>query len=309
MGIPNRDVYINGGGEVGRTSQPRIMWPGALQYPPEVKNGFWGPTTATIDWCEENYVISKYIAEFVNTLTNSVFIFLALYSLRNAVKQKLELRFVLAAIGFALVGIGSWLFHMTLRYEFQLLDELPMIYGTCIPCWNVFQTNVSKSYSRKLAMGIATGALLLTAIYLHFKNPTIHQAAYGILNLVIIVKSCMDVRKYVKDKAVWKQFDYILVSGLTQFLLGYFLWNLDIHLCNYWRGIRRAIGLPYGLVIEGHGWWHLLTGSGVYFYMQYLEYLRCFILGTDEQYKLSWKFNFLPVVELKQPGEAKVKSD
>jgi dihydroceramidase len=26
------------------------------------------------------------------------------------------------------VGIGSLLFHMTLRYEMQLMDELPMIW-------------------------------------------------------------------------------------------------------------------------------------------------------------------------------------
>ena len=26
--------------------------------------GFWGKTTSTLDWCEENYVTSFYIAEF-----------------------------------------------------------------------------------------------------------------------------------------------------------------------------------------------------------------------------------------------------
>lgn len=27
------------------------------------------------------------------------------------------------------VGVGSWMFHMTLQYEMQLLDELPMVWG------------------------------------------------------------------------------------------------------------------------------------------------------------------------------------
>jgi dihydroceramidase len=31
-----------------------------------------------------------------------------------------------------LVGIGSTMFHMTLKYPMQLMDELPMIYGSCI---------------------------------------------------------------------------------------------------------------------------------------------------------------------------------
>lgn len=281
------------------------MLPGGIEYPPQVKNGFWGPITATIDWCEENYVVSQYIAEYVNTLTNAAFIALAFFALRNAAKNKLELRFVLSALGFSVVGIGSWLFHMTLRYEFQLLDELPMIYGTCIPCWNVFQTNASKSYSRKLAVGIASGALLLTAVYLHFKNPTIHQAAYGLLNALIIIQSYRLTRTYVKDPAVLKDFDYMLVSGLCQFLFGYFLWNLDIHFCDFWRSLRHTVGLPYGLILEGHGWWHLFTGSGVYFYLQYLEYLRNYILGQEQDYKLSWRLNVLPVVELKTPQELK----
>jgi len=32
--------------------------------------GWWGHPTASIDWCEENYVVSYYIAEFWNTISN-----------------------------------------------------------------------------------------------------------------------------------------------------------------------------------------------------------------------------------------------
>ena len=40
--------------------------------------GFWGPVTASIDWCEENYERTPYLAEFWNSIS-SLFLFLFLF--------------------------------------------------------------------------------------------------------------------------------------------------------------------------------------------------------------------------------------
>lgn len=89
-------------------SFPYIPIPEALYY--------WGPVTASINWCEEDYVVTKYIAEFCNTTTNAGFIILAAFAIRNSIKYGYETRIFLTSMGFMLVGIGSWLFHMTLKY-------------------------------------------------------------------------------------------------------------------------------------------------------------------------------------------------
>lgn len=276
------------------------MLPFAIPYPPEQKDGFWGKPTSTIDWCEENYVVSQYIAEALNTITNLAFIALAAFAIYSGWRNKLELRFVLSACGFLLVGIGSWLFHMTLKYEFQLLDELPMIYATCIPFWSVFSE--FKGPEGTLAVGFAVfcGANLLTSIYLSYKDPTIHQAAYAVLNAAIIFRSVFLTQRHVKDQRSLKQLNWIMAFGILIFLLGYFLWNMDIHFCDLARSTRRSWGMPYGFLLEGHGWWHLFTGTGVYFYLIYLEYLRCWLLGTQMFYELEWHYS-LPVVILKDP--------
>ncbi|KAL6927703.1 hypothetical protein ACO0SA_004326 [Hanseniaspora valbyensis] len=99
----------------------------------------WGQVTSTIDWCEENYVQSTFIAEFCNTLSNMSYIIVSiiLYYRLNYKLNILETRFKLTMGGLLLVGLGSAMFHMSLRYDCQLLDELPMIYITCIPCYSV----------------------------------------------------------------------------------------------------------------------------------------------------------------------------
>lgn len=273
----------------------------------EPTEGFWGPPTSTIDWCEENYVVSFFIAEFINTLSNSFFILLAVYAMSSSIKNRFELRFTLISFGFALVGIGSWLFHMTLKYEYQLLDELPMIYATCIPLWSVFSEDKSQSMSWAIGWSIVIGSNLLTAIYLHFKDPTIHQVAYALINVLIIIRSHLLTLKYVKNEADRKRLFKIMVSGVATFLTGYFLWNLDVHFCSSWIGIRRVLGIPLGFLFELHGWWHILTGTGVYYYVVYLEYLRLFIIKRENEYLYIERFGFLPDLMAKNKGNERKK--
>lgn len=275
-----------------------MFLPGAIPYPDVPENGFWGPPTSTIDWCEENYVVSRYVAEMVNTVTNAAFIALAGYALVNVLRHKHELRFLLVSLGFIIVGCGSWMFHMSLLYKYQLLDELPMIYATCVPYWVVYSHGKSRSESIKVALQISGAALILTAVYVRIRDPTIHQVAYGLLNAVVLYKSMKLQKEYVVDDEAKKVFRKLLVRGLTHIAIGYLCWNIDINFCDLWRGARRVIGMPYGFILEGHGWWHLGTGIGVYHYIVYLEYLRLFILKKETHYDFKWTCG-LPHLDLK----------
>jgi hypothetical protein len=83
-------------------------------------HGFWGPPTATIDWCESNYEHSFYIAEFWNTVSNLLFVLLGVYGLWQSVRQGFEWRFHMQFIGVMVVGLGSAMFHGTLQSVYVL---------------------------------------------------------------------------------------------------------------------------------------------------------------------------------------------
>ena len=74
--------------------------------------------------------MTYYIAEFWNTVTNLSMIIPPLKGIYEVYRQKFESRFVLLYACLLVTGIGSWMFHMTLLFEMQLLDELPMVWGS-----------------------------------------------------------------------------------------------------------------------------------------------------------------------------------
>lgn len=89
---------------------------------------------STVDWCEVNYNVTPFVAEFWNTVSGiailiSAFLFKT-YQLdrhSNFVKCEAISRLQKIVKLLYVVSVGTMLFHGTLLYPFQLLDELPMI--------------------------------------------------------------------------------------------------------------------------------------------------------------------------------------
>lgn len=87
---------------------------------------------STIDWCEYNYKVVPFIAEFWNTFTGlslclSSFIFYI--NNKKLIRNLYILNSYLINANYLLfmVGIGTIFFHGTLLYIFQLFDEIPML--------------------------------------------------------------------------------------------------------------------------------------------------------------------------------------
>jgi len=294
-----------------------VQWLPAVRYPPAQK-GYWEPITSTINWCEEDYYATIYSAEIVNTLTNLLFIGLGIRGFRNVLKYGHDKIYLVAFAGYMLVGTGSFFFHSTLKYPMQLMDELSMIYVTEIMCYSTFSLHSSRRFSIFLGLGLAALGAFITLYYHYLQDPLFHQNAYALLTATVLFRSMyvMEVNlrpslraKYgtitpkpipssttkaeiadmqQRDKKILKDMWWMIGIGLSIFLGGFGIWNLDNFYCSTIRRWRHEVGLPWGILLEGHGWWHLMTGTGAYFYLVWGIWLRHCLNERQDEYELSW---------------------
>lgn len=58
-----------------------------------------------------------------------------------------------------------------------------------------------------------------------------------------------------RDKKILRDMWWMIGIGLSVFLGGFGIWNLDNQYCSTIRRWRHEVGLPWGIILEGHGWW------------------------------------------------------
>ncbi|KAF0289690.1 Alkaline ceramidase 3 [Amphibalanus amphitrite] len=264
--------------------------------------GFWGQPTSTLDWCESNYDVNSYIAEFWNTLSNLSMIVPPLYGIYESCRNQFEVRFTVCFALLIVVGCGSWAFHMTLLYEMQLTDELPMIFCSCflLYCLADIQHMQTQSHLNWLSVSLVIYSLIFTLSYLLYPNPLLHQAIYGLTTIII---TALDVRlvRTQTDRQLWRLF----YGGMVCYSTAFLLWNVDNHMCLPISRLRAslppllsspAIAVRYSDLPGGdqccpvlfhsrlraslppllrpltqlHAWWHLLAG-----YASYMHILFC----------------------------------
>jgi len=231
--------------------------------------GYWGKPTATIDWCERNYEVSFYVAEWWNTISNLMIILPPLWGIVEVFNQGFEKRFIFCNLLVMIVGVGSWCFHMTLLYEMQLFDELPMIYGSLFLLYCVHEApkagNKTFLSNKPLFASLFGFAALFTAMYLWWPQPWFQHSSYGFIVLWSWVKEARIVRQ-----RGCKTCRRILFLSVATFCFAFFLWNIDKAFCSTLDNIRENSVRGVGALTQLHGWWHALAG-----YASYLQIIFC----------------------------------
>lgn len=257
----------------------------------------------------------------MNTVTNFVFWYCAVGGIKSVRKNGHDFIFEIAYWGYLLVGIGSFMFHTSLKYPWQLVDELNMIYTTCLMGY----ANLSHAQSTQFRIITAVSCILLctfvTLYYHYLQDPNFHQNVYAAMTVALVFRSAYQMEvclrptwrhstesdrlsKEQKGLAVLSREEqeqlnsrdldilrnmWILVCwGVSVFLAGFALWGMDIKYCGQLRARRRQIGLPWGALLELHGWWHVFTGYGAYCYIVWGIHLRHILKGDHGDYEVIW---------------------
>ncbi|KAI8957055.1 putative alkaline phytoceramidase [Daldinia sp. FL1419] len=282
----------------------------ALSFPyHEPRQGFWGEKSSTLNFCEEDYVMSYYCAEVCNTLTNALFIWLGYKGIRGCIKYSHPLIFIITFAGYLVVGLGSTFFHASLKYPMQLVDELAMIYTTGFMCFATFTYGRSVPFSSILGAGLLWLAWFITSKYYETKDPKFHQNAYAVLTALVVFSNMWIMERTLRpalkareesrnrqDRAprlpttneTIKQMWVMIATGLSIFLGGFLIWTLDNEYCNTIRRWRHQLQLPWAIILEGHAWWHLMTGIGAYFYIIWRIWVHRCLDGDEDKFRLVW---------------------
>ncbi|KAI8382370.1 alkaline ceramidase 3 [Blakeslea trispora] len=266
---------------------------------------YWGHVTSTIDWCEENYTVSPYLAEFFNTTTNLAFLFTSLFGIYNIWRNGSNKALILAYLGVIFVGFGSWCFHMTLQYEMQLLDELPMIYVASVVMWLTFLADPNSSNGYKVPFALALYSAIVTWSYLLINNPVFHQVCYAALILGIVYRSIVLHHQIPKDMTYERsRMQSLLWMSAFGFIIAFGLWNIDNVFCHHLRAWRHTVPLAIGALSELHGWWHIGTAIGCYYFVVFCEWIQPTLARNSSlRYTLYW---LGPLCYLR-PNESKKK--
>ncbi|KAI8236629.1 Alkaline ceramidase YDC1 [Colletotrichum sp. SAR 10_99] len=225
-------------------------------------------------FCEEDYVFTRYIAEFINCLSNATYIYFALKYPRANSKASMPWYRTLdiQSVGLLLVGIFSGVFHGTMHQETQLLDDLSMLIlaGSLVQPLYVYRQSslVGAAVIALLWGGIGTMAV----IYVRSGDIFIHVMTFTALLTFVWPRTLYLVYwtgLYSKEeKKIFMRYFWKAVFAL---IFGFTLWHIDLEYCAELRAARKAVGLPVAWFLELHGWWHIFTALGASWYMRLIR--------------------------------------
>ena len=213
-----------------------------------VAGRYLGAGTSPVDWCEDNYTISPYIAEFFNTFSNALFVVVPGAAGRLWTSYALNVSKGVYSVWvlFIIVGLSSAYFHATLSLLGQLLDELSILWllmlsYTLFTPMSYRPRGLRERFSvYALCMGVLAILITLSA----FVSPAINAYALFLVGGPAVGMLVAEVRAS-KDTNVRSLGNRTLIALIVAALS----WVFDKILCSVWQALHMPIL---------HSLWHIL---------------------------------------------------
>lgn len=263
--------------------------------------GVYGVVSADFDWCERNHHYSPYIAEPFNSISSLVYCFVAIFVLYQH-RSNVEFRLKVMCFSLFLVGVGSTLFHGTLQYHHQLLDELPMLYLILSASWGLYERNdVSGSFMGKVRAVLLFVISVLCSVFLALteKNNPAHKAAHLVMVLsfaisLIYVFTGASIASGEHQAQLGKEYRNVMGEMFSWSFLFLVIalvsWVMDNLMCDVLHK------LPIYPQLHALGW-HLGTAIACYyiFLAQYAYRLTI----RSFKYRLTYIYYCVPIIRTK----------
>lgn len=234
---------------------------------PLTRAGYW-PHDSNINFCEPDYEMTHYVAEFWNTLSSLAMVLVGVSGICLTRWQKLGVEQLLCYLAVGIVGCGSFAFHATLMRTGQVADEIPMLWGTLTLIYGavhhaderrnrvhgVARSSAASSSSSRLR--ILRGALLaysLLAMALYFASGFgVFIALYGFSVVFLVLYATASI--FSSNPPAGAEPRRLMISAAAAYGGGVvFLWLPSELLCDQLPLIQR---LPL------HAIFHLTSAAG-----------------------------------------------
>jgi len=250
--------------------------------------GFWGPPTSTVDWCETNYEHVYYVSELFNSVSSLAMVLVGVLGIVLH-RGVLERRFVLAFALVSVVGLGSIAFHTTLRFEHQMMDELPMLYLASVIAFILIEKGPERRFGAWLPLGLVVYAAVATALTAGMRGKLqmyLFHASFVTLELFALVGTWLIHRRStdVRGRRIFR-------LGMSSYLIAIIAWRSDLGFCSTLNQALPAMGIPNPQL---HAWWHVLVSFGFYTLLLVIAHNRLKTLGKAPQFRFA--AGFIPVV-------------
>ncbi|KAF4632036.1 hypothetical protein G7Y89_g6090 [Cudoniella acicularis] len=175
-----------------------------------------------------DYIVTAYIAEFINTLTNLVYIYYAYHGIKGNSNRRDAILRNLPYLGIAAVGLGSGIFHATMKNYTQWCDDLSMLLAVATVTHRVFTFDKSITYT--VTSGLILTTLMTTFSVWHCVTDELimHSVLFGIMIAMVGIKTRSIIKARVSDPVVQRDVTNMATWGAA--------------ICAQLTTLKRAIG-------------------------------------------------------------------